>query len=226
MSSVAHKPMLSLGDEHSVGAPLVDPDCLPFGAVLGVEGILQDPSRRRAVHIVGVVAGGALAALLAGAVAYAALWPPPTDRLGPSPLLGRAAPKFNGDQVIGQPDPIFPARGRWVVVNFFATWCRPCRKEVPELVRFAGGHGSEVGLVTVTYNDDAEQARAFIESRGGRWSVLADGSGVVSRQYALRAVPDTFLIDPDGIVVAAFIGGVTSEGLESTLLKFQSQRTS
>lgn len=225
MSSVAHHPRVPLGDEHGAGAPVVDEGLL-IARALGAEQILQGPSRRSAGHVVGVVAGGAFVALLAGAVVYATLWPPLVDRLGPNPLIGRAAPQFSGEQMIGQPaDAVFPSPGRWMVLNFFATWCRPCRAEVPELVRFADGHG-DVGLVTVAYNDDTEQVRALIESRGGHWPVLADRGGGVARQYALRAVPDTFLVDPEGIVVAAIVGGVTSEGLESTLIKFQSQRKS
>lgn len=183
------------------------------------------PIHRGAGHAFG---GAVLAGLVfAIVVAYAAVWPPPLDRLAPSPLLGEAAPLFTEPEVSGgSPESLYPPTGQWAVVNFFATWCGPCRKELPELVRFSARHGGDIRVVTVVYDDDPVRVRAVVDSRQGRWPVVADPNGVVARKYSLRAVPDTFLIDPQGIVVAAIIGGVTSDGLESTLARLKAPQES
>ncbi len=132
-----------------------------------------------------------------------------------SSLIGRAAPPLAGtDVMLGRP--VRLRTGRWTVVNFFATWCVPCRKEQPELVRFAATHAGrgDVGVVSVIYQDDAGAVRAFERTHGGTWPAVADPGGVIASAYEVTAVPRSFVVAPSGVVVASVLGGVKAVRLD------------
>lgn len=165
--------------------------------------------RARLTAVVVLIAAASLVALLATRPEAAAT---EVD----TPLLGHQTPSLSGTTLDGTPFDIRSLRGRWLVVNFFASWCPPCRQEQPELVTFAYHHGgaSGVALVGVVYDDSASNARAFLVSSGATWPALADPSGSVSVAYGVRAPPETFLVSPAGLVVAHLDGAVTAAGLD------------
>src|SRR5690606_12069380 len=95
-------------------------------------------------------------------------------------------------------------RGEWVVVNFFASWCGPCRQEHPELVAFSERHAArgDASVVSVAFSDAEDDARAFFEELGGDWPVLIEGTGRIGIDFGVTGVPETYLVAPDGTVVA------------------------
>ncbi len=105
-----------------------------------------------------------------------------------------------------------------MLVNFFATWCVACRQEQPQLARFAARHrGGNIALVMVIYDDTAANARRFLEEGGGRWPAVLDPAGQIALNYGVGQIPDTYLIDPNGIVVAKVAGASTAAGLDRLL---------
>ena len=102
------------------------------------------------------------------------------------------------------------------VVTFFATWCVPCRTEQPELVRFesSDGRSNPVEVVSVIYQDEPGAVRQFERSHGGSWPVVADPSGSIAAAYEVIAVPRAFVVNPEGKVVQAILGGVTARSLK------------
>ena len=103
--------------------------------------------------------------------------------------------------------------GRYVVVNFFASWCEPCADEAPllnELQRRLGDRGTIVG---VSWNDSSEDARGFLREHGVRFPVVRDVDGTVARAYGITGLPETFVIDPDGNVAALKRSQLTGEWL-------------
>ena len=132
-----------------------------------------------------------------------------------SSLIGRPAPPLAGTDVMsGRRFRL--ATGRWTVVTFFATWCVPCRKEQPELVRFVATHtkSGDVGLLSVIYQDDAGAVKAFERTHGGTWPAVADPGGVIASAYEVNAVPQSFVIASSGVVVASVLGGVKAVRLD------------
>lgn len=105
-------------------------------------------------------------------------------------------------------------RGSWVLVNFWASWCEPCREESPALEelqsRYGGKRFTVLGINTQDLGDDA---RAFISRFGLSYPQLRDGDGEASRAYGTGGVPESFLIDPRGIVRVVAKGPVTDEYL-------------
>jgi cytochrome c biogenesis protein CcmG/thiol:disulfide interchange protein DsbE len=133
----------------------------------------------------------------------------------PAPGVERSFPTVDGGQVR-----LADLRGRYVVLNFFASWCVPCEQEHDDLVRFQQKHSTagDATVVQVLFNDDVEHARRFAQQRGGGgWPVLVDGAGRFALDYGVTGPPETYLIDRQGIVLAGIKGGVTEAGLEDLL---------
>ena len=159
------------------------------------------------------IAGGLLVAIL-GLVAILAVSDPATRRATDSPLLGRQAPAISAEQLSGGRFDLAEQRGRFVVVNFFATWCIPCIREHPELVEFSRTEGPDgATIVSVVYDDDPDDVRQFFEDNGGDWPVVIDTDGRIALSYGVSGVPESYLVAPDGTVVSKLIGGVTADDL-------------
>jgi cytochrome c biogenesis protein CcmG/thiol:disulfide interchange protein DsbE len=174
------------------------------------------PRRKRRTAVVVAVALGIVVALL---VAVLATREPATDRQADSPLIGRAAPAIQGTDLSGAEFDLDDLRGQWVVVNFFATWCVPCRQEHPELVRFAEQHAEagDASVVSVVFDDEPTQVQQYFDENGGTWPVVpGEGTGVIL-DYAVSGVPESFVIAPSGLVVAKVTGGVTAAGLDQII---------
>ena len=91
-------------------------------------------------------------------------------------------------------------RGRWVLVNFWASWCEPCRDEAPALERFQQRHGGrDFTVLGINLDDGTDDARAFVEEFGLTYPQLRDGDGDERRKaYAMTGFPESFLVDPQG----------------------------
>ncbi len=149
-------------------------------------------------------------------------------RFGQSPLVGQPAPELTGTTLTGAAAggtfDLADHRGRWVLVNFFATWCVPCRVEHPELVRFSEAAGDGALVVSVVFDDEAEDVRRFFEERGGDWPVVDDPEARIALDYGVTGLPETFVVDPRGVVVHKFVGGVTVEGIVGAIQRIEQQR--
>ncbi len=136
-----------------------------------------------------------------------------------SPLLGKPAPEVIGTGLDGETIRLSQLRGRYVLLNFFATWCVPCLREHDDLIRFSQRHAeaNDATVLAVVFDDEADDVRKFFSDRGGSWPVIADDRGKVSLDFGVRGPPESFLIDPDGVVLSRIIGEVNDQRLEDLL---------
>lgn len=156
------------------------------------------------------------ACALAGA-AWIAVSTPPDQTAGGRPALphpGFPAPDFTLETAEGEPISLSSLRGRVVVLNIWASWCAPCRAEMPALDRAHQALNDE-GLfvlgVNATDQDSLEAAAAFLVRTGVSFPVVYDLEGQVGRAYRVRALPTTFVIDRRGVIRQVLVGGPLSE---------------
>lgn len=131
----------------------------------------------------------------------------------PSPRAGFPAPDFELLAPGGSSVRLADWRGQVVVLNLWASWCLPCRAEMPALEEVYArqqARGLTVLAVNSTIQDRAEAAVAFADEMGVTFPILLDVDGAVSRRYRLRALPTTFFIDRQGIIRSVIIGGPMS----------------
>ncbi|MGF1595775.1 MAG: TlpA family protein disulfide reductase [Acidimicrobiales bacterium] len=136
------------------------------------------------------------------------------DRLDPaSRVLGQRVPEIAGPTLDGGHYDVDDARGRWVVVNFFATWCPGCVNEHPELVEFDrwARRTGEAEVVAVVFNDPPERVAAFFDEHGGDWPLLDDST--IPLEFQVSQIPETFVVAPSGLVVQHIAGEVDADTL-------------
>lgn len=105
-------------------------------------------------------------------------------------------------------------RGRWVLVNFWASWCIPCREEAPALERFQRRHGGRrFTVLGIDSRDLSDDGRAFVRQYGLTYPQLRDGDGSAAEDFGTTGVPENFLIDPTGEVRLLVRGPVSEEYL-------------
>ena len=180
--------------------------------------------RRRAGRAVALVAL-AVAVAVAVLVIFLALGDPQRGTLIGRSAVGNPAPPITGLTLAGDVFDLDDQRGRWVVVNFFATWCAGCIQEHPELVAFSERHAAgDAIVVTVAFDDSPDAVRGFFERAGGDWPVLAGDVGSVPVNYGVTAVPETYLVSPAGYVVDKLVGasGVTADQLDARIAALES----
>lgn len=181
----------------------------------------SEPARSPSRTVRWIAVGLSVAVL--GFVAVLATRQPAATRVADSPLVGRTAPEIAGRAVDGRAVRLSGMRGRYVVLNFFATWCVPCQREHPELREFADEAEGKAEIVAIIFDDDPARVKQFFEQRGGNWPVLDDPSGKVALDYGVRGPPESFLIAPDGVVVSRIVGEVTTEGLTSLVAQSEAR---
>ncbi len=173
------------------------------------------PRRRGHTALISAAIVGVLMLAFVGVLATRDTGP----RQGSNALLNRPAPAVAGATLDGADFDLDSLRGRWVLVNFFATWCPPCIVEHPHLVEFHQAHAADgdVEVVQVAFQDSVDNISEFFAERGGDWPVLAEGVSSVAVSWGVTALPESFLVSPQGVVVHKFTGEVTVDQLESVL---------
>ena len=105
-------------------------------------------------------------------------------------------------------------RGRWVLVNFWASWCDPCREEAPALERFQREHGGpKFTVLGIDSRDLSSDGRRFVKEYGLTYPQLRDGNGDAAEDYGTTGVPENFLVDPSGEVRLVVLGPISEEAL-------------
>jgi cytochrome c biogenesis protein CcmG/thiol:disulfide interchange protein DsbE len=180
----------------------------------------QPDTRRRGFRAVVLVVPVAVVLLVL--IAVLATRDPATDRRVDSPLVGQPAPRISGTTLEGQEFDSSTYDGRWLVVNFFATWCVPCVKEHPELVAFEQAHreAGDANVISVVFEDDAESVERFFARNGCEWPVVFGQSTVIA-DWGVAGVPESYVVDPSGLVAAKVVGGVTAAGLDGLLAELE-----
>lgn len=178
--------------------------------------------RRRVAPFVAIV----LAVVLAGLFVVLLGADASSDETADTPLLDQPAPAAKGELGDGTPFDLSQRKGSWVVVNFFQSSCVPCQIEHPALVEFVDAESKRqdgADFYTIVYDDDRKSVEAFFEERGGDWPVVYDDDGSIAVSFGVSKVPETWIIDPNGVVQARIISRVTADFLSAQLQILRAQ---
>jgi cytochrome c biogenesis protein CcmG/thiol:disulfide interchange protein DsbE len=137
--------------------------------------------------------------------------------------IGQPVPALAGTALDGSTVDLAALRGRPVIVNFWASWCVPCRNEFPLLADRLAELGPADGLVIVgvLFKDEPDLARAFIDDVGAAWPSLPDPDGSIAAAYRVVAPPQTYFVDPDGVLRGLQIGEVREQDFATQYAKIR-----
>jgi cytochrome c biogenesis protein CcmG/thiol:disulfide interchange protein DsbE len=170
----------------------------------------MQPTRKRFIFI-GILALGLVWMLLSADKSGST-----TAGLIPAPQAGFLAPDFTLETLDGDTITLSDLRGRAVLLNFWATWCPPCRAEMPAFQQAYADYEDQ-GFVIVAVNAIQQDSLPAIEEFRGEYSltfpIVLDADGSVSRSYQVRSMPTSFFIAPDGVISEVVIGGPIAEAL-------------
>jgi cytochrome c biogenesis protein CcmG/thiol:disulfide interchange protein DsbE len=176
------------------------------------------PTRRRKSRVV-LWSAVATAVVLAALIAVLASSKQASEGSASSPLIGKPAPPVSGSGInLAGSYSLSRFAGKWVLVNFSASWCIPCQQETPQLVAFEQEHApaGEAVILGIEFDEgDTPALASFLKANKATWPAVDDSQAEVS--YGVRGIPESFLVDPRGTVVANFFGGVKAAEIDKTL---------
>jgi cytochrome c biogenesis protein CcmG/thiol:disulfide interchange protein DsbE len=142
--------------------------------------------------------------------------------------VGEAAPASALPRLAGNGEgSLTEYRGRWVLVNLWASWCIPCREEAPALERFQRRYGGpRFTVLGIDSRDLSEDGLRFVRQYGLSYPQLRDGDGGVAHEYGSTGVPESFLVDPGGRVRWVLPGPVTPEHLRESVAPLLAEQSS
>lgn len=132
-----------------------------------------------------------------------------------SATVDQPAPPIEASTLDGAAFDLADYRGRPVIVNFWASWCGPCRDEFPVLQAGLDEHQDDgLAIVGVVYKDMPEAAAGFMDEFGATWDSVTDLDGEIAGAYRVVAPPQTYFIDSDGVLRSIHIGQVTADDFD------------
>lgn len=168
--------------------------------------------RRKTVRIVAIVTG----VCLVGFSVFLATRKPVSMQTVASPLINKVAPPISGATLGGKRIALGSYSGRFVLVNFFASWCTPCQDEENALVQFARTN-QDVNVLGVVFDDVNSSARNFLQRYGASYQAVSDPNGQIALSYGVSQPPQTYLISPKGVILTEIIGPVNLTSLDQLI---------
>lgn len=130
---------------------------------------------------------------------------------------GNFAPDFELKTLDGKTMKLSELRGKKVIINFWATWCPPCRAEMPEMQKFHEEYGDEVVIAAVnatTSEKNIENVHAFVKDFGLTFPILLDDTNEVNMTYSIVSIPTSFFVDTSGMIQQKFIGAMSYDQMK------------
>jgi cytochrome c biogenesis protein CcmG, thiol:disulfide interchange protein DsbE len=163
--------------------------------------------------LTGIIVGGVL---VLGASSGLANW---VSHNKQNIVVGAKAPDFSLLDLSGHTFQLSQMRGKPVLINFFATYCEPCRDEMPLIQSTAQRYPNDLIVTAIDFQEPESQVRFFAGDFLLTFRVLLDTNGKVAESYQVQAFPMSYFIDSNGVVQAIQVGGLTQETLNQYLRK-------
>lgn len=140
----------------------------------------------------------------------------------PAPQAGFLAPDFELKSLTGETVKLADLRGQAVLVNLWATWCPPCREEMPALEKMYNEYSDQGFIVlgvNMTRQDDAQAVGPFVEKYRITFPILLDENGNMGNAYQMKSLPSSYFVNRDGVITEVVIGGPMAEALLRTRIE-------
>ncbi len=139
--------------------------------------------------------------------------------------IGETAPDFTLPNLSGEKVQLSQFRGKVVVLTFFASWCAPCRDDMPELQKLQDQSGGRVAVVGVNYQDSADDTRRMVSELHVTFPTLVEDASAnpVAKAYDVHAMPDTLFLDASGVVRDRLWGEVSTHDLDTAVSRLLSR---
>jgi len=131
------------------------------------------------------------------------------------PLVGQPAPAFAVTSLTGAPITLAGYLGKPLLLNFWATWCVPCRQELPALQQFAADQGENWAVLGLDEQEQPDTVGTFAHGLGVTYPLAIDGDGSIAQRYRVQGLPTSFLIDAQGIVRQTHLGALDAATLRA-----------
>jgi peroxiredoxin len=170
----------------------------------------------------GLLIGAGLAIFVYFGLNFSGTKPVPDDEiqgvsLPESAAVGAAAPDFDLNKLNGENIKLNDLRGKIVVINFWATWCEPCKIEMPFFESLYLAQNPKLEILAVNFDEPPQQVQQFVDDFGISFPVLLDPGAEVQKLYRVRGYPTTFVVDEKGVISFHHIGLITEEQLSHYL---------
>lgn len=134
----------------------------------------------------------------------------PASKSGAQVAEGSAAPDFTVRDLAGQEVKLSSFKGKVVLVNFWATWCPPCKEEIPSMMKLQQSMtGKQFQMMAISIDEGGREAvESYFKKSGMALPAYLDNDGAVARSYGTTGVPETFIVDRAGIIQKKIVGGM------------------
>ena len=175
---------------------------------------MKHPARVAALAVaVVVVVFGVVLALNVGS--------DPAHESEQSPFLGKQVPSFDLPTLTGERVSTASTAGKTVIINFWNTWCTPCRQELPALKQFYAQHQDDPDVVMIGIVRDPQEStktiKRYADDEGMKWTIALDPGDRAALDFGTRGQPETIAVSPSGFVTASFYGPMRPADLEHFL---------
>ena len=141
----------------------------------------------------------------------------PGESIREAPEIGGLAPRFTLEDTQGNQITLSDHHGKVVLINFWATWCPPCKQEMPDIQNMYELHSENLVVLAIDNDEPEAMVRDFQEDLGLTFNILLDPAARVQTQYLIRSYPTSFFVDQTGMIKIVHIGLMTKPQLEGYL---------
>jgi peroxiredoxin len=142
------------------------------------------------------------------------------DELAAQPAVGRLAPDFTLETLDGETFRLGDHLGKTpIVLNYWATWCGPCRREIPVLQAAHEHYEGDILFLGVDQGEDPAVVQAYVDEMGMTFTIPMDAEQAAAERYNIHGLPTTFFIDRDGIIRVVWSGEMNSVTLAENIAK-------
>ncbi len=141
------------------------------------------------------------------------------DVTKPAARVGSPAPDFELETIAGEKVRLSDLRGSVVILNFWATWCEPCKVEMPLFQARYEHYAPDLNILAVAFAEPVNDIQAFADQYDLTYDILMDSRALVQEMYQVRGYPTTYLVDRDGIIRVQHLGSISEKQLDQYLAK-------